>query len=450
MRRGAIVVVLVAAAALVFLLWRSSGPERASRQEAAAKERAPDPGSPRGGPGAAANGGAKAGGEEHPGDGPRPPPSATEVHGRLLYEDGPPAAGIELQRALALPFRTRIYRVGDFPEKTVWLVADIAKTGTAADGSFRFPPGPAPPGARALLYTELHEPALVLAEDAPGGFGVVTARRRVEVTGTLLDAAGEPLADHWLGAQLGWPEDWTTRRTREKDSFANRAGALDLDPEYRFETVTGDDGAFGMFVAAGRNTFSFGDWGDAGHAQVDVPPVRVHDVGALRAGGADPVRREARELAGLVLDLAGRPLAGVEVLVWDGNKGPPSHEAVSGGDGRWRVEGLTGGEVIVWTRSTPEAHATLPEQCSGKVAMPAPELVLRAPSGGEYAWLRASPGFWLLERDGVLLWAGRVDGEHRVGMPPGRWRVAALLDAQPGQVYSREFGAAGGDEVKLP
>jgi hypothetical protein len=348
------------------------------------------------------------------------------THGRLRYDDGAPAAGVQLHLAVGRPLRTRVFRNGDYPAKTVWLVTRRLTTRTAPNGAFRFPAAAAPAGARRVLYTESDSDAFVLQEYEREARAV----RKVRITGVLRDARGEPLMFYPFGAQLGPPEDWQTRVEREVDSYVHAMGDLEVDPLARVDTETDEDGRFALRLVPGRNVFSFGEARKDGTLDLEISSHDT-DLGDLTVPPrivADP--REPGPVHGLVLNLAGRPHAGAEVRLWAGNVGPPSHVARTDLEGRFSFDAIGGEHAIVWAVSTRRHHLVLPEQSSGTIRLPCnTPVVLRAPDPDEYYWVRPQgglAGFFLFVREGILLGGQSLDRSDEVGLPVGRYHLALV------------------------
>jgi hypothetical protein len=371
------------------------------------------------------------------------------VRGRLVYGDGAPAQAIELHLAVGRPLRTCIFRNGDYPAKTVWLVTAHHVTRTGSDGSFRFPATRAPRGGRRVLYTEPDEPAFVLQEWARG-LSEVRAQRKVFVSGVLTNPAGEPLPGRWIGAQLGEPEDWHTRYSKEDDSFVASDRDLEVDPAARSHDHTDEKGRFKLRLVPGANTLMFGEWREDGTAPLRVPPHDL-DLGIYRLRPKVVVEHARPSVVhGIVLDCAGRPHFGAQVRIWTGNVGRHKHEVVSDRQGRFRISGITAPSVILWAVSSTRPHLVLPSQSSGTVQTPcSAPILLRAPTAAEYTWMvrKELDGFFLFLREEVLLHVERLYGDEPLGMPPGRYRIVVV--AGDGRILEASFALVGGAEIEL-
>jgi len=347
---------------------------------------------------------------------------------RLLYDDGEPATGVTIHCASGRKLVTKIFRMGDYPEKTIWMITHQNRTATDDDGYFSLRPMRGTTDA--VLYTNPNSPAVLLAAWG-GGQVEFRAARRATVTGTLRGSNGKVRKYEWLNGQLGRPEDYDTRNHRENDAFVAANGGLDIDPNCKCEAETGEDGRFTLLLAPGLNTLSIGESGRGGSVPIDVPTT-----GKLDLGDISPVPKSAassssqpRELHGTVRALSGAPLKGAEVRLWDGNVGQPSHEVHTDENGLWRANGLHAHRVIAWALSSSRHHMVLPQQSSGTIHMPChTSVALVAPSEDEYAWVRTRDvhGFFLFVRDGVFLGGELLDSADVLGLPEGKYSIYAV------------------------
>jgi hypothetical protein len=373
------------------------------------------------------------------------PPGAERAvsEGHVLYEDGAPAAGIRLHLAVGRPLKTRVWRNGDYPAKTVWLVTLVVSTETGPQGEFTFPPIALPARTLRWLYTPRDSPAFVLQQYS----AEVRALRRVKVTGFLRDANGVK-EFYPFGAQLGHPEDYRTRVQEEFDSFVSEHMDMRLDPQARVESDTEEDGRFEVKLVAGLNVFFFGAGREDGTLPVVIPPTDV-DLGDVtippKQFAKPPV---PRPLHGLVLTVGGRPHAGAEVRLWAGTVGAPSHIARTNAKGEFRFERIASEQAVLWAISTPRPHVLLPEQCSGIVQLPCnTPVVLYAPHPDEYYWMKPEgSGFYLFVREGIFLEhgsGGRLDRTDTVGLPVGRYHIAVVdgHSIREGPLVVRKGGA---------
>ncbi|MHC4974203.1 MAG: hypothetical protein ACYTG3_17930 [Planctomycetota bacterium] len=349
-----------------------------------------------------------------------------EARGRLIYDDGAPAVGVMLHLAVARPLKTRTWRNGDYPAKTIWLVTHRYSTQTGTGGSFYFPPVAAPARTLRWVYTEPESQAFVLQEYA----AEVRAARRVKIQGALRDADGILKEFYPFGAQIGQPEDYRTRTVEEFDSWVAAPGDLEIDPQARVEGETNEDGRFEITVVSGRSVFFFGEGREDGTLDFEIPD-KDANLGDLTI----PPRQMAKPpvpgpVHGLVLNMAGRPHAGAEVRLWAGVVGAPSHVGRTNDDGEFRFERVKSEQAILWAVSTRRPHVLVPDQSSGIVRLPCnTPVVLRAPDPDEYYWVRPAnglAGFFVFVREGVFMSGASLDSSDEVGLPVGRYRIAVV------------------------
>jgi hypothetical protein len=346
--------------------------------------------------------------------------------GRVVYEDGAPSVGIVLNLAVARPLKTRVWRNGDYPAKTIWLVTLVVSTQTGPNGEFSFPPVAMAARTLRWLYTYRDSPAFVLQQYA----AEVRAARRVKISGALRDANGEFKEFYPFGAQLGQPEDYQTRVAEEYDSFVSEHMDMRLDPQARTESETTEDGRFELQLVSGRNTFFFGEGREDGTLDIVVPN-RDANLGDITIPPKQMAKPPVpRPVHGLVVNVAGQPHAGAEVRLWAGTVGAPSHVGRTNAKGEFRFERIESEQAVLWAISRSRPHVILPEQCSGIVRLPCnTPVVLRAPHPDEYYWMTPQVrGFFLFVREGVFLdrSGGRLDPPDEVGLPVGRYHIAVV------------------------
>jgi hypothetical protein len=210
------------------------------------------------------------------------------------------------------------------------------------------------------------------------------------------------------------------------DSFVSASGPIHVAAGVEAGAATDASGRFALDLLPGRNTFWLGDWGDDGSIEIDVPP-GGGDLGELRVAAA-AADAEAGSIRGSVVDPQGRPIAGAEVQLWDGKLGPNSFEAATDANGAFGFDNVRAGEVIVWALAARGPHTWLPSQCSGRLRVPCPPVVLRAARPESFTWLSSSALRGLLLVRDADRWAGDMvlDGTARYGLPPGDYHLIVV------------------------
>jgi RNA polymerase sigma factor (sigma-70 family) len=161
---------------------------------------------------------------------------------------------------------------------------------------------------------------------------VVAEANACRLRGRVVDAAGKPVADAMVG--VGW-QLHGVGRSAEYGTDSD-GGAVVTTADGRFETLAlwpGDD----YVVGASAEGF-----GKAETTRVRGVAGQVHDIGTIvlpAVGG---------EVAGTVVDAAGKPVGGVRVSN-DGD-GPQPIAMLTGPDGRFRLSGLYSGPAFVIAR----------------------------------------------------------------------------------------------------
>lgn len=360
---------------------------------------------------------------------------------RAVPEDGS-AAGAVLHWVVARPVDGWMYRDGEYPAKRIWLVTRHREVVADAEGRFEVPVVRLPTGARALVFADGAGPLHGVRElDAE-----VSLERKARVTGSVRGPDGRLAQEYWVRGERGEREDWRARPDRMPDSFVCATGPLHAAAGVEAGASTDSLGRFALDLLPGKNTLSLGDWGEDGSIEVDVPPAGV-DLGELRVT-APAAREEEGSLEGSVADPQGRPIFGAEVQLWDGRLEPCSFEATTDARGAFSFDGLRGREAIVWALAAREPHLWLPSQCSGRLRLPCPPIVLRAPRPETFTWLSSHTlrGF-LLVRDGDR-WAGDhlLDGTERYGLPPGDYH---LIVVQHDRILERRIECREPGEIEL-
>lgn len=287
-------------------------------------------------------------------------PGARALAGRLLDPDGRPAAGVEVRAVAPEPDPFAVFEPTD---------RLVAATRTDAEGRFTLEPladraydvrVPARPGRLA-----------VRAYDVPAGRRdlVLTARRAVDVTVTVRDPRGRPVAEATVVATdlappagpprpPAAPTPWTWTPPDRTTDAAGRARLEGLDPDARL--------------------------------RLDVrPPQRRRDVLAIRlepwsAADAEVTLPAGLEVTGVVVDAAGRPVPWAQVRGRQGGEDADFDEVDA--SGRFRLTGIAAGPVQVEATllgvagSGPDATTTVEAGTADVTVVvdPGPTLVVRA------------------------------------------------------------------------
>lgn len=361
---------------------------------------------------------------------------------RIVTSTGAPSGEVAVHWVVARPLDTHVYREAEYPPRRVWLVTHHRRVRPDAGGTFPVRRPRLPAGARVLLLADSETSVHGLREAG----AEVRFEERVPVRGTVQSDEG-PCAQWWLSGRRGVPEDWQARVTRVPDAFIADTGPLDFDPAGEASARTDDAGRFTLHLLPGRNTISFAGWeGDRGSIEIDVPSGGI-DLGDFRP--PPPPRRGGNHtLRGRVVDLAGLPLERATVELWAGDLDAPSDDTATDSEGRFAFTGVGSGQAIAWVSSTTMPHVWIPEQSSGRIRLPCPPVVLRAPRPDTYTWI-TSEGI----RGHLLVFTGRrwagdvaLDGTERFGLPPDQYHLIVVLR---GRILERDLSVREPGEIVL-
>lgn len=266
---------------------------------------------------------------------------AASVSGRAIDENGQPVPGARVRVTQDLGIRRMILRG---PAAAAFGRGAL----TGPDGSFRLrnlaPARNVELEAAKTGYATARRPGVTLKPGDAVKDVALVLRRGLEARGRVVDAQGQPVA----GAQI-------RVALREGGARAIRVQMrmLGMDRE-KPDAVTGGDGSFllkgleeGEYTAAVARD---------GYARKSVPALPVKSSGenqwppiSLAPGIA---------LAGFVRDTAGQPIAGAQILAIDPGSGSRPIDALSGADGRFRLDGL-GAERPVMLNVSATGYAPL-------------------------------------------------------------------------------------------
>jgi RNA polymerase sigma-70 factor (ECF subfamily) len=318
------------------------------------------------------------------------------VRGRLLHSDGSPAAGVEVRLAAV---QSEWLEPDDLLGANDGAQLERSRCTTDPEGGFLLPG--ARRGELLALAIDCGGPLGALrridgSPDAAGELrvGDVQLAATVEVSGRAIDADGEPLAGVLVRAV---PPLASFSATFGADAFAmqrNGAWILTEVPEWIRTTLaslptptvrSAGDGAFRLRVAGARTSLHLRAPGFEPRTLDDLDlaggPVQLGDV-ALAPG---------RRVSGRVVDAAGAPVVGAEVLVGVGAPAPRVSLALSrcaptDAKGRFESDGVVAqGKPIVAARRASTHAWTFAEFDTDEL-----EFVLPAPLGLELALLDTS------------------------------------------------------------
>jgi hypothetical protein len=258
--------------------------------------------------------------------------------------------------ALEGPALAGLVRFADgSPAEDAWVSAGGTSTRARADGAFvlALEPGEEPASVCAAHHGTL--PARLelagLAPDARTSLVLELGAPALEISGTVVDGAGQPIAGAQVWTSGGEVFGMVNRRFGELDFY------IPTDVEEVLASTQDDwrDGRESRSDAEGR--FRLGGLLERDYAVLAMHPVtqEVAWLPAVRAGDGRVTfvlagREHAREVGGRVVNLAGEPVEGALVRVYrkrvlpDGSQAfkPAAHDfhAVSDAQGRFRFEAL--------------------------------------------------------------------------------------------------------------
>jgi hypothetical protein len=285
----------------------------------------------------------------------------------------------------------------------------------------------------------------------------VAAVRRVRVTGRLRKPRGEAYDNEWVVVRDSRPETLRTWHSTEQDLFAHPTEGWLLHPRGQLNAITDADARFDLPVAPGRNWIVVGQHGEFGTHEFVAPEGGI-DLGDIVVEPPKPTRPGNATLRGLVLDCAGRPRAGAQVELGDGNLGATSHYVRTDDQGRFACEGLKSERVVARAVTMPRKNgmfgglsgvAHLPEQDSGTIRLPCnTPVTLTAPAREEILWVKPPHrGFYLFVRNGVCVGGSPLDTIDEFGLPPGNYHIVAVTD--DGRILEGDRTVTEGGELRL-
>jgi RNA polymerase sigma factor (sigma-70 family) len=263
----------------------------------------------------------------------------------------------------------------------------------------------------------------------------------VALSGRLLDVRGRPVPGATIvgvcaGAQCAFPTGITPAGTTDAEGRFRLAGQNHLvvpDEASTMQIRLADGRPFDVPVVAAAD----------GAVTAVLPPEAGPDEPAPE--GADPPRDVAPdELAGVVIDEEGRPLASVLVDAWTWY---PGNEATTGADGRFRIKGLSKdqGIEVQFTKEgyTPRLFVAQPTGQPGRVVRMDDDTYFEGkvtgPDGRPVAGALVRGNRGPKRNPGVVI--ATIWTETRTGAD-GRYRLYAEADAYDIQVRVPGVGVA--------
>ncbi|MEM7202070.1 MAG: carboxypeptidase-like regulatory domain-containing protein [Planctomycetota bacterium] len=394
--------------------------------------------------------------------------------GRVVDHAGAPQADLVVAVYRLAMDAVLIDRFGDDPTEVLEPQIDAGRATTAADGAFEIT-GIWPQGLYALRAgVEAEVSRLMLLDRSPGPgeiieLGDVRLELTATIAGTAVDEAGVPLA----GARV-WAIDLpaTIASMVALDRFDERGVVIAVEgsgshvmeiPEWLTErlhdlpipsTETDAEGHFRL------TNVTAGTWMVVVRA-AELEPGLVPSVSANAGSETDVGRielREGDEVRGTVLDAAGQPIAGAQVVVGAmsamapvafGSYAPPTSAA-----GEFCLGGFRGGRVIAAARRRPGDPWVV-----GEPAPAGRDLVLRLPAtraltlhitDAEGAPLPSAPRLRLFPSMGseagsplTMGFASPVPVAERLeDLGAGRYRLAPMaVGAYRVEVWADDFAA---------
>jgi protocatechuate 3,4-dioxygenase beta subunit len=380
---------------------------------------------------------------------------AASVTGRAIDEGGQAVVGARVRITQDMGLRRMMLRG---PAAAAAFMNGGALTGP--DGSFRLrnltPARNLDLEAAKTGYATAHRPGVTLKPgDALKEVSLIL-RKGLQATGKVLDSQGQAVA----GAEI---------RVALKEGGARairvQMRLLGMDRE-KPDAVSGADGSFVVNgLDEGEYTASVAR---GGFARKSVPGLPVKSAG--ENVWAPITLAPGIALGGLVRDSAGQPIAGAQVLGIDPGSGARPMDAVSGSDGRFRLEGLAADRALM-LNVTADGYAPVQKN----VTPPAEDVAVVMKSAGtirgrvedadtkkpvtDFTIGRTAPqggGFFNIQ---VMMGRGgdrafqSDDGSFELpDVPPGKWTVRATAAGyKPGTIAAVEVPEGGTREgVVIP
>ncbi len=297
------------------------------------------------------------------------------------------------------------------------------------EGGFSFggvSPGPFSVGAQAprRQRAELKNLEIKAGQDLTG-LELVLAPA-AEVTGKVLSPEGRPVAE----AQVTLVE----ASEQPYPSFSSLRASTDADGQYRIDGLP-----------PGKRTLE---------ARAEGYRRAVRDVELAAAAVVDFTLERGLEASGRVVDDAGNPIAGVDLLLFASQPSIDNPHATSEADGNFRFSGLQDGTY----RLVASKEGYAPDRRGTKVTVagaPVSGLEVKLSGGGTITGRLTGVEFSQLSRVRVsanLINFGQVDAEgvYRIpNLPPGRWTVKAVVPNTPLHAEGVANLETGAPEVRL-
>jgi hypothetical protein len=384
------------------------------------------------------------------------PVRAETVSGRVVGPDNKPVAGAQLLLRTYAPAKDG--GPPSFPLKVV---------STGADGVFSADLTPFPQqdetGATVYGFATVSAAGYALAGETRlkgGGADANTVRleKGVTVRGTVRTPDGKPaagvpvrLASVYLGGPQGHGSSYLWVPGGESSKLAPEMAA-------RYRVTAGADGSWAIGGIPMKAVSASVVLADDRYVQEEA---RIPLAGEGAAAAKPLVARPAAVITGRVVGRDGSPRPGVGVSARQENYGPGMASAQTGADGSYRLAGLPGSVVSVWTWT--DGGGGLTEVAAplrglkieeGK-ATAVPDLVLSPGALVEGTVTDAVDnkplaGAWVAVQDDIgVSTATRgslsdAKGRFTLRLPPGDFRVS-VLGTPKGYLSGRQAGRGGGD-----
>jgi hypothetical protein len=247
-----------------------------------------------------------------------------------------------------------------------------------------------------------------------------------EVTGKVLSPEGRPVADAHVALVEASEERYA--------SFSSLRATTDVDGQYRIDGLS-----------PGKRTLE---------ARAEGYRRAVRDVELAAAAVVDFALERGLEASGRVVDDAGNPIAGVDLVLFASQFSADTPRAASEADGTFRFSGLQEGTYRLM--ASKDGYA--PDRRGTKVTLagsPVSGLEVKLSGGGTITGRLTGVEFSQLSRVRVsanLTSSGQVDAEgiYRIpNLPPGRWTVKAVVPNTPLHAEGVVNLEPGASEVRL-